>query len=148
MKEWQNYGDMNFMEHGGCLVKEDEHENCFHVLSLTTSIPDYKGKYKRPMIAAKCFVDLTDWLKPEDKDRKSFNEHCGFDEDYIPQTLDEKMSYCVDLINYYGIQEFDPDFPEETGCSCYGFTWGKIIVGKTIAQRFLQECGVPYEFRH
>ena len=57
------------------------------------------------------------------------------------------MNYCVDLINYYGIENFEPDFPSETGCGCYGFIWDKIIVGKTIAQKFLKECGVPVEFR-
>lgn len=146
--EWQNYGDINFIEHGGCLIKEDEHENCFHVLSLTTHIPDYKGKYKNPMIVAKCFIDLSDYLKPEDEDRKLFNICVGFDEDYIPQTLDEEMNYCVDLINYYGVQEFDPDFPEETGCGCYALgTVDKWIVGKTIVQRFMKECDVPVKFR-
>lgn len=145
--EWENCGDINFIEYGGCLVKEDEHEDCFHVLSLTTDIPDYKGKYKIPMIVAKCFIDLSDWLKPDNEDRISVNKFCGYDEDYIPHILDEKISYCVDLVNYCGIQEFDPDFPEETGCGCYGFAWNKVIIGKTIAQRFMKECGVPAKFR-
>lgn len=147
--EWHNYGDINFIEHGGCLVKEDEYKDCFHVLSLTTYIPDYEGKYKNPMIVAKCFIDLSDWSIPEDEGRKEVNKWAGYDEDYIPYSLDEKMSYCVDLINYYGIQEFDPDFPKETGCGCYALgNVNQWIVGKTIAQRFMKEYGVPYEFRH
>lgn len=145
--EWHNYGDVNFMEEGGCLVKEDEYEDCFHVISLTTSIPDYKGKFKKPMIIAECYVDLSGWLKPEYSNRKEINDFAGYDENYIPHELDEKMSYCIDLINYYGIQEFVSDFPAETACSCYGFTWNRIIVGKTIAQRFMKEHGVPAKFR-
>ena len=57
------------------------------------------------------------------------------------------MYYSVDLISYYGIQEFEPEFPEETGCGPYGFTLDKVIVGKTIAQRFLKEHDVPAKFR-
>ena len=151
MKEWQNYGDINFIEYGGCLVRETDRENCFEVISLTTSIPDYEGKYKKPMIVAKCYIDLTDWLKPDDEGRKSLNISCGFDKDYIPQSLGKKMSYCVDLINDYGygMWEFDPVFPKETNCGCYSFgvEVDELIVGKTIAQRFLKECGVPVEFR-
>lgn len=144
---WNNYGDINFIEHGGCLVRETDREDCFHVIWLNTPICDYKGKYKNPMIVAKCYIDLSDWLKPDDEKRITFNKYCGFDEDYIPHTLDEKMCYCADLINYYGIQNFEPDFPNETGCGCYGFIWDKVIVGKTIAQKFLKECGVPVGLR-
>ena len=38
---WQNYGDVNFIEYGGCLVAEDQHPECFHIMSLTTDIYDY-----------------------------------------------------------------------------------------------------------
>lgn len=145
--EWNNYGDINFIEHGGCLVRETDREDCFNVIWLNTPIYDYKGKYKNPMMVARCYIDLSDWLKPDDKKIISFNKSCGYDEDYIPHTLDEKMCYCADLINYYGIQNFEPDFPNETGCGCYGFIWDKVIVGKTIAQKFLKECGVPVGLR-
>lgn len=144
--EWHNYGDINFIEYGGCLVRETDYEDCFDVIWLSTELPDYKVKYKIPMIVVKCFIDLSCWL--DNKTLFEINEFTGSPIDYIPQTLDEKMSYCVDLINYYGIQEFDPDFPEETGCGCYALgTIDKWIVGKTIAQRFMKECGVPVKYR-
>lgn len=147
-KPWVNFGDVNFIEYGGCLVKEDAYPNCFHVLYLTTDIYDYVGKYKVPMIVAKCFIDLSDWLKPENKQRKEVNWFFGFDEDYIPFTLDEKMSYCVDLINHYGIREFNPDLPKETGCGCYALgTIDQWIVSKTVAQKFMKEYGVPLRYR-
>ena len=44
-------------------------------------------------------------------------------------------------------KEMFSEFPEETGCGLYGFEWEKIIVGKTIAQRFLKEHDVPAKFR-
>ena len=143
--EWHNYGDINFLEYGGCLVRETDREDCFHVIWLVTSIPDYKGKYKYPMIVARCYVDVSSWI--DGKSLYDVNIFVGNPVNYTPQTTEEKMRYAVDLISYYGIQEFEPDFPEETGCSCYGFTWGKAIVNKTIAQRFLKENGVPVEFR-
>lgn len=148
MKTWHNYGDINFIEYGGCLIAEDPYHDCFHVISLTTNIYDYHGKYKKPMIVAKCFIDLSDWLKPEDKDRKTINEFAGYEDNYIPQTLEEKMRYCVDLINYYGIENYDPEFPLETGCGCYALGMiSQWIVGKTIAQKFMKMYGVPRELR-
>ena len=142
--EWNNFGDIDFLEHGGCLVRETDREDCFDVIWLATSIPDYKGKYKKPMIVARCYVDVSSWM--EGKSLYDVNIFVGNPVSYTPQTTGEKMQYAVDLIGYYGIQEFDPDFPEETGCSCYGFTWGKAIVNKTIVQRFLKENGVPVEW--
>lgn len=148
MVEWHNYGDVNFMKYGGCLIKEDDHQNCFHVLSLTTEIHNctcYKGN-TTPVIVAKCYVDLDSWMK--DDEIKEFNECYGYEKHYKPSTLEEKMSYCIDLINWFGIQEFDPDFPEETGCGCYAIgTIDKWIVNKTVARKFMKECGVHYKFR-
>lgn len=143
--EWHNYGDINFIEYGGCLVRETDYEDCFDVIWLSTELPDYKGKYKYPMMVARCFIELNDWLEKDD--REQVNRFAGYYPDYIPITLDDKMSYCVDLINYYGITEFDPYFPEETECGPYGFTWDKIIVGKTIAQKFLKDNDVPVKWR-
>lgn len=58
------------------------------------------------------------------------------------------MSYCVDLINYFGIEEFYPEFPEETGCGPYALgTAQQWIVGRQIAKRFLKEHDVPYGLR-
>lgn len=135
MKEWRNFGDVNFMEHGGCLVKKDGHSDSFHVISLTTEIYDYKGKYKKPMIVARCYIgNLSDWVSED------VNDFVGYSKNYKPQTLDEKMSYCVNLITYYGIHEFDPIFPEETGCGPYALgTVDKWIVGKMIAERFIKQ---------
>ena len=141
--EWHNFGDINFLEYGGCLVRETEREDCFNVIWLATSIPDYKGKYKKPMIVARCYVDVSSWM--DGKSLYDVNIFVGNPVSYTPQTTGEKMQYAVDLIGYYGIQEFEPYFPEETGCSCYGFTWDKIIVGKTIVQKFLKENCVPYK---
>ena len=142
-KPWINYGDINFIEHGGCLVKEDDYEDCFHVMYLETDVNDYNGDYKIPMIVAKCYVDLSDWLKPDNKDRIEFNQYCGFDEDYIPYTLEEKMCYCADLVGHglWSIENFQPDYPREAKLK------ERFIVGKTIAQRFLKEYDVPLRYR-
>lgn len=143
--EWKNFGDVDFLEYGGCLVRETDREDCFNVIWLATEITDYKGKYKNPMIVAKCYVDLSGWL--DNETLHSINTFTGDPSDFVPKTLEEKMQYAVDLIAYYGIAEFEPDFPSETGCSNYGFTWNRIIVGKTIAQKFLKENDVPYKWR-
>ena len=143
--EWHNYGDTNFMEEGGCLVKETERENCFEIIWLVTEVEDYKKRYKYPMIVARCYVDISSWL--DNETLHNVNDYVGNPSDFIPKTLEDKMRYVTDLIAYYGITEFEPNFPEETGCGPYGFTWNKIIVGKTIAQRFLKEHDVPAKFR-
>ena len=143
--EWYNYGDVNFLEYGGYLVREMDRENCFNVIFLATEIADHKKRYKHPMIVAKCYVDVSSWLDSETL--HNVNDYVGNPTDFIPQTTEDKMRYATDLITYYGIAEFEPDFPSETGCSNYGFTWDKIIVGKTIVQRFLKKNGVPYKWR-
>ena len=156
-KPWINYGDINFIEHGGFLVRETDYPECYDVIYLETNIYDYNGDYKIPMIVVKCFVDLSDWLKPDDKERIKFNQECGFDDDYIPTSLEEKMCYCADLVDKWGsgVWEFDPVFPKETGLGCYSCPdpmskkqiMEQMIVGKTIAQRFLKEYGVPLRYR-
>lgn len=143
--EWHNYGDIDFLEYGGCLVRETYREDCFNVIWLATGFPDYNGKYKYPMIVTKCCVDISDWM--DNKTLHAINTFTGNKTDFIPKTLKDKMQYATDLIANYGIAEFDPYFPEETGCGPYGFTWDKIIVGKTIVQRFLKENSVPYKWR-
>lgn len=147
--EWENFGDMNFMQYGGCLVKEADYPEHYNVLWLEPEIFDYEGKYKKPMMVAKCYVDLSDWLNENENidERKELNKFNGYPEDYIPESLHDKMMYCCDLIGYYGITNYDPEFPIETGCGPYGFTWEEIIVGKQIAQRFMKENDVPKEFR-
>lgn len=143
--EWHNFGDVNFLEYGGCLVRETDREDCFNVIWLATEIPGCKSKYKNPMMVAKCYVDVSSWL--DNKTLHIINTFTGNPSDFIPKTLEEKMWYAVDLIGYYGIENYEPDFPEETGCGPYGFTWDKIIIGKTITQNFLKENGVPYKWR-
>ena len=139
---WHNYGDVNFMQYGGCLVKEDFYPDCFHVIWLLPEICNYSGKYKKPVIVAKCFVNLADWVKPE------VNKFSGYSEDYVPESLEEKMLYCTDLIDYYGIQEFEPTFPNETDCTCHSLgTSDQWIVGVEIAKKFMRNYGVPLKYR-
>lgn len=148
MSEWHNHGDVNFLEYGGCLVRKISSQDCYEIISLITEIPDYKGKYKCPMIVARCYIDLDAWLEAKNEMVK-INEFAGFGRTYIPQTEEEKESYCVDLVNYYGVEEFDPEFPEETDCGPYALgSVDRWIVGKEIVKRFLKEYDVPYEFRH
>ena len=143
MNKWENYGDINFIDYGGCLVKADECQDCFHVLVLETEV--YVGKEEQ-VIVANCFIDLSVWIEDEDT-KKQINSFVGYKEDYIPQTEDEKMSYCVDLIKYYGIHEFDPKFPKETGCGPYALgTVTDWIVDKEVAIRFMKEFDIPEEY--
>lgn len=135
MSQWKNYGDVNFIDYGGCLVKADDYPDCFHVLVLKAD------EYNNEAIVAKCFIDFASWSEDEDT-RKQINSFAGYDEAYIPQTEDEKMSYCVDLINYYGLHEFDPEFPKETGCGPYALgTVADWIVDRDVAIRFMKEYG-------
>ena len=94
------------------------------------------------MIVAKCYVDISSWL--DNKTLHEVNDYVGNPSSFIPQTTEEKMRYATDLIAYYGIAEFEPDFPSETRCGPYVLT---IIVGKTIVQKFLKENDVPYKWR-
>ena len=145
---WNNYGDGSFMEYGGYLVNKDLQPDCYQVINLVTDIPDYNGKYQRnPIFVTKCYIDLSLWLDADS--RKSLNPVFGYPENYIPKTESEKEQCCCDLMSWYSIWEFDPVFPKETGLGPYsmGAPFKDAIVGKTIAKKFLQECGVPAKYR-
>lgn len=144
MSDWQNYGDVNFMQYGGCLVKEDIYPDCFNVIWLRTDIFDYDGHGNtKPMIVAHCFVNIVDWIRPE------VNKFAGYEEDYVPETLEDKMLYCTDLIDYYGIENFEPTFPTETGCTSNSLgTVNQWIVGTEVTKKFMKNYDVPYKYRH
>lgn len=146
MNKWNNYGDVNFLDQGGCLVKKDEYEGCYNVISLMTPVCDYHGKYKKPCIVSRCFVDITDWMSR--KNLQEINSYAGYPDSFKPKSEEEKEQFAADLIGYYGIGEFDPCFPEVTKCSPYGWNFSDAIVGKAVAASFLKDCGVPYEWRH
>ena len=33
-RAWQNFGDVNFLEYGGCLIRKDIREDAYEVISL------------------------------------------------------------------------------------------------------------------
>ena len=72
--KWINYGDLNYLDYGGCLVRNAP--GGYDVISLTTGICDYKGKFKKPCIIAKCYIDFASWLKDS---RKEINSFAGYD---------------------------------------------------------------------
>lgn len=98
-KEWLNYGDVNFWEHGRLIKrhwpdKEDEYD----VLCLEDG--DFNGK----VIVARCYVDINDpWI-----DKMAVWDYTGC---YPIKTEDDKMRFVIDCISYYGIHEFQPEFP-------------------------------------
>lgn len=153
---WNNYGDINFIQNGGCLVRETDYPECYEVMYLHTDLHVSKENYKVPMIVAHCFVDLSDWLQPDNKKRKEFLKEYGFlEEDFIPSSLEEKQLFCSMLVDNWGstIWEFNPTFPKITGLNCYSCPYPfeyaffeKMIVSKTIAVKFMREYGVPYRY--
>lgn len=139
--EWENYGDVNFFEYGGLLVRKDtEIENAYEFIWLYRDDED-------EVIVASGWADISDYLAPEDKDRIMVNEIAGNRKDFIPTTENEKKNFLVDLVQTMGVHEFSPDFPEETGCSCYALgTVNDWYVPNDVAKRFLREHDVPEEY--
>ena len=139
--DWENYGDINFMEHGGYLVRRNSKYNIFEVISLTCQIPDIDVPVEDPCIVARCAVcDISDYLK--DKNILSeLNKVFGSQEGYIPSKEEELCAFATDLISYYGLWEFDPIFPDETGLGPYslGAQAEKMVVSKETAKKFIQE---------
>ena len=59
-QRWRNYGDVSFLEHGGCMVREKE-RGMYEVISLFPCIPDYEGDVEDPCIVASvpCAISVT-----------------------------------------------------------------------------------------
>ena len=138
-QRWRNYGDVSFLEHGGCMVREKE-RGMYEVISLFPCIPDYEGDVEDPCIVAKCTVcDIGDYAN-DLKVRKEVNDIFGYPQDHIPVTADDLLMFAVNLVEMYGIWEFDPVFPEETGLGpySYGAPASKQIVSKALGPRIHQ----------
>lgn len=99
-----NYGDVNFLEWGGCLVDSDHSDTEFRIIYLRP-YDDEKDMYQ----CAEVYVDITDsWI-----DRKRVMDFCGMTEETF-----NPIWFAIDCINYYGAENFGAD-----GCWMYKYDW-------------------------
>lgn len=112
MNEWKNYGDVNFLQYGGCLVKpayndisRREHPalaSIYDVFYLNTEA----GDSGEDLFAALCSVDISDtWIKKE-----NVLEAIGLEETKS-KSIKEIMSedvFAKECVEYYGVENFSP----------------------------------------
>ena len=148
--DWENYGDVNFMEHGGYLVRHNSKYNIYEVISLACHIPDVDIPIEDSCIVARCAVcNINDYLE-DSKTLDELNSFFGYEKGYKPSTKEEMFAFAADLISFYGLWEFDPVFPKETGLGPYslGAPIEKMIVSKKTAEKFINEyINLPNEHK-
>lgn len=114
---WENFGDVNFLEYGGCLVKEhwteeelasiknpENMKHCYDVFYLNAECGE-------DIYAALCCVDLTDeWL-----DWNGMFYTTGQEEkigmslkDLMEESTISPKFWAKEMVEYMGIQNFCP----------------------------------------
>lgn len=122
--EWENYGDVNFLEHGGYLArKEYDDETCkkypslrnyYEVIQLSPC--DDNGLY----FAGICNIDLEDHISNID-DISSCTGKEGYESLSSKPTITEVAGkvglerFAVDIVSYYGIA----DLAGKSAKACY-----------------------------
>lgn len=101
---YRNYGDVNFLTYGGCLVDSDHSDTEFRIIYLRP-YDDEEGLYQ----CAEIIVDINDsWI-----DRSQVMKYGGVTEDDFDPVL-----FAIDCIEYYGPENFWAD-----GCWMYQYDW-------------------------
>lgn len=88
---YKNYGDRNFLEHGGFLVDTDHSDNEFPTIMLRP----YDDDDKRIQ-----FADITVNIRDDWIDRDAVKSFCGSDPDNDP------VGFAIGCVEYYGAENF------------------------------------------
>lgn len=92
---YRNYGDVNFLDYGGCLIDTEHSDTEFDVIYLQP-YDDEEGIYQ----CAELTVDITDsWI-----DREAVMKFGGMAEDDF-----NPIHFAEDCIDYYGPENFGAD---------------------------------------
>lgn len=94
--EWQNYGDENFLRHGGTFIRKDSgysYNNGYNIVAIFTDVDEND---KELMLMEECFIDPTEEWIDMDGVRSSMDIREGASEESI----------VVDIFGYYGAYQF------------------------------------------
>lgn len=126
MKKWTNYGDVNYLSYGGCLVRQSEQdEDVYQVFYLLTPNDIGESEYipeeeaEDTYIAALCDVDVSDYTATE-KQRMEILYPSGM-EDCVSKEPFEVMSpemWAKEIVEVMGFGNFSPiawkvDYPND-----------------------------------
>lgn len=96
---YKNYGDVNFLTYGGCLVDSDHSDTEFRIIYLRPyddGDPDHDDLYQ----CAEITVDITDsWI-----DKKQVMSFIGMTENEF-----DPIEFAIGCIDYYGPENFGAD---------------------------------------
>lgn len=96
---YKNYGDVNFLTYGGCLVDSDHSDTEFRIIYLRPyddGLPEHDELYQ----CAEIMVDITDnWI-----DKDAVMKFGGMTEENF-----NPIHFAIDCIDYYGAENFGAD---------------------------------------
>lgn len=117
---WQNLGDKNYLEYGGCLVKPAYNEKelkeypdlsgYYNVFWLNTDTSD-----EDEVLAALLLVNVDDYIN-NDRDRHKILQAIGLEEEPDPLTVMSRAEWAREIVNFYSIEDFSPTVLKE---NCY-----------------------------
>lgn len=138
---WYNYGNAPFLELGGCLIRKEGEKDTYELIILTPYIGEYIEDIDDPCIVVKCTIhDLGDYVH-DDRLCRELNSIIGYPRDFIPASEEELLTFAVNLVEVFGVWDFDPVFPEETelGPWHYRAPANRQIVSRASARRFIRQ---------
>ena len=103
--KYENYGDVNFLD-GGCLIaKDDRYDGCYYVITCDLV---YDVDSPHHYLIQECYVDINDnWI-----DVSAVEDYSGVSKESDPEWFAEA------LVRYYGGEEFGAYVPDR-GLSNY-----------------------------
>ena len=135
MKEWQNYGDVNFLDKGGVQVKVTDNEYEYEVIMVVPN-PEKENE----VFAGFTTIDVGDYDDDEFLGSDLFSSDC-----VIPtEELNERLA--VEIAEKYGLVELSMCAFNENGANAqYASSLEAYAINKAELGHMLAERGVPID---
>lgn len=132
-KKWENYGDVNFTEYGGTMIRQqgDDEFEYFHLI--------VDGDEKYAFHGTLMF--LSDYVDDLNKMAKDY----GYQDGKSWLNKDPDFAACCILENYgCGIVEFSPT--NKDGLGAYSMNYEDFKLSEEELLKFMKEVGLPEEY--
>lgn len=144
-EKWKNYGDIDYLTYGGCMVKphwaeeelkeHPELSTMYDVFYLNTEA----GENGNELLAALCTVDISDsWINKEE-----ILYAIGLEE-HKNKPIEEILTpeqYAKEVVEYYGVGNFGAHSYTHN----YPVTWDDYILTEKELLQWMNDLGIPYK---
>lgn len=131
--EWENYGDVNFFDYGGTMIKRagDDEFEYFHL------IVDGEDKYA----FHGTLMFLSDYVDDLNKEARDYGYKNG--REWLDKDPEFAASYLLE--NYgYGVLEFSPT--NHDGLGAYSLNYADFLLTDEQLSDFMREVAIPEEY--